>query len=88
MNKDKTNNTKLWRNCYWGTGSNACEEVIHNRNEFAEKWKGMKYYKTHSTFKKNHHNNGGEWGYDKEKAKLRPTVYSTPEGKIMWNDCG
>ena len=80
MNKDKTNNAKLWSNCYWGTGSNACEEVIHNRNEFAEKWKGMKYYKTHQRFKKQHHNNGGEWGVQLKVPKRTYTLHTTSEG--------
>tara|TARA_R110000787_G_scaffold226108_3_gene333894 strand:- start:1086 stop:1538 length:453 start_codon:yes stop_codon:yes gene_type:complete len=85
MNRDRTNNQNLWSNCYWGTGSNACEEVIQNRNEFAIKWEGIKYYKTHQRFMKNHHNNGGEWGYDKTVGS-KPTVSFNSEGKIVWDD--
>lgn len=75
MNRNKTNNSNLWSNCYWGSGGNACEEVINNRNEFAVKWKGIKYYKTHQRFKKQHHNNGGEYGGDFTNQYLDHSEY-------------
>ena len=87
QNAHKTDNAQLWSHCYWGTGGSACEEVIHNRNVFADKWKGIKYYKSHIMLKKQHHNNEGEWGIDVKMARARKKHYPWFDAKYG-NDKG
>ena len=81
MNKLRTNNQMLWSNCYWGTGEGADDQVIINRNEFAEKWNGLRYYKNHIRLKENHHNNGGHYGYDVKIKKARKKAYPWYDAK-------